>query len=530
MMRVFPTHYDPLLNFERAHLSNLNRRRDLCALYQKPLDRDSELEGHTGCVNALSWAQDGNLLLSGGDDTTVRIWRMSECSVDDQPFYPFKTTTVIRTGHRDNIFGVACLPHSTRIATVARDRQVRVFDIGSYGSSTKDPVTTYSTSEAVTHILRCHRESVKRIATEDNPDRFLTVSEVVRSIPRQHDLRTAHSCTSRCPEPLMRSPFDLSTLSTSPVVPYYFLIAGESSYGFLFDRRHIRDIRREWGQVPGLNSETVTNCVIRFGRPTKTDSNSRFGTHVTGCRLSRFNGHEALLSYSGDAVYSYSTKDSPVEPSKRTSSTISLGSPSRKRRKIETESPRNSTSNLGDTFEELQPLLGDQPDAQDCWDAADLSERQDVDEDSEHESDSSEGGWDLNSEDSVMGAGVPVIMPRLRCAGARNIRTVKDVNFVGPRDDYIASGSDDGNFFLWKKTDGKLHYIGEGDGTVLPLLAVSGIDHSVKVWYSREQATAERIIETNARPEPMLTLSRSALMRLLTAAEESGEEPACANQ
>ena len=64
------------------------------------------------------------------------------------------------------------------------------------------------------------------------------------------------------------------------------------------------------------------------------------------------------------------------------------------------------------------------------------------------------------------------------------------VNFLGPEDEYVASGSDDGNCFLWRKNTGDLHDIVEGDGSVvnvieahpfLPLIAVSGIDYTVKV-------------------------------------------------
>lgn len=69
--------------------------------------------------------------------------------------------------------------------------------------------------------------------------------------------------------------------------------------------------------------------------------------------------------------------------------------------------------------------------------------------------------------------------------------TVKDVNFLGPNDEYVTSGSDDGNFFIWRKATGKLHGILEGDGSVvnviephprLPLIAVSGIDTTVKLF------------------------------------------------
>ena len=64
------------------------------------------------------------------------------------------------------------------------------------------------------------------------------------------------------------------------------------------------------------------------------------------------------------------------------------------------------------------------------------------------------------------------------------------VNFLGPNDEYLTSGSDDGNFFVWIKATGALHGIYEGDGSVvnmveghphLPLVAVSGIDTTVKV-------------------------------------------------
>lgn len=64
------------------------------------------------------------------------------------------------------------------------------------------------------------------------------------------------------------------------------------------------------------------------------------------------------------------------------------------------------------------------------------------------------------------------------------------MNFLGSNDEYVTSGSDDGNFFIWRKATGKLHAILEGDGSVvnvieshprLPLIAVSGIDTTVKV-------------------------------------------------
>lgn len=86
-------------------------------------------------------------------------------------------------------------------------------------------------------------------------------------------------------------------------------------------------------------------------------------------------------------------------------------------------------------------------------------------------------------------ASAPVIYPRRLYKAARNVETVKDVTFLGAEKNYIGSGSDDGNFFVWSK-EGKLEGIWEGDGSVvnvieqhpsLPLCAVSGIDSTVKV-------------------------------------------------
>lgn len=107
------------------------------------------LQGHTGCVpklslnegyqlrarcvNALSWANGGELLLSGGDDTRyvprletnfmfslhmmsrVRIWAMRQGVDDLDQEYPFVCNMEIDTGHVGNIFATQMLPSSSRL-------------------------------------------------------------------------------------------------------------------------------------------------------------------------------------------------------------------------------------------------------------------------------------------------------------------------------------------------------------------------------------------------------------------------------
>ena len=38
------------------------------------LSLDTELVGHRGCVNRLTWSEDGAVLASGSDDTDVYLW------------------------------------------------------------------------------------------------------------------------------------------------------------------------------------------------------------------------------------------------------------------------------------------------------------------------------------------------------------------------------------------------------------------------------------------------------------------------
>jgi len=78
------------------------------------LGSDVYPSGHTGCVNALSWSQNGELLISSGDDQQLRVWRMDP-SLDTQNEYPFACQTVIDTGHSANVFNAHMLPSSTRM-------------------------------------------------------------------------------------------------------------------------------------------------------------------------------------------------------------------------------------------------------------------------------------------------------------------------------------------------------------------------------------------------------------------------------
>ena len=46
----------------------------------------------------------------------------------------------------------------------------------------------------------------------------------------------------------------------------------------------------------------------------------------------------------------------------------------------------------------------------------------------------------------------------MRYGGHQNRETVKDVAFVGPHDEVVAAGSDNGCMYLWDRTSGAWSY------------------------------------------------------------------------
>ncbi|CAG9464325.1 unnamed protein product [Pedinophyceae sp. YPF-701] len=162
------------------------------------LGETSVLEGHGGCVNRLAWNEDGSLLASGSDDTSVILWRDPAARVD--PFRVF-------TPHHMNIFGVAILPASggRHLVSCAMDGLVQhhvleqpplATDVSSAprpraharNGGGPGPETAVPALSAKTTTFRCHDHRVKGVATSPTePDMFWSVSE--DGTVRQFDLR-----------------------------------------------------------------------------------------------------------------------------------------------------------------------------------------------------------------------------------------------------------------------------------------------------------------------------------------------------
>jgi len=103
---------------------------------------------------------------------------------------------------------------------------------------------------------------------------------------------------------------------------------------------------------------------------------------------------------------------------------------------------------------------------------------------------------------------VPVTSHIRSYQGHCNVQTVKDVNFYGLNDEYVVSGSDDGHLFIWDQQTSRIVQILNGDQHVVnvaqghpifPMLAVSGIDNSIKIFTPDADADRECLVSSRKR-------------------------------
>ncbi|KAF2022189.1 WD40 repeat-like protein [Aaosphaeria arxii CBS 175.79] len=352
------TIYDRLL---RRELGSLDHYPSVRGVYGDrrwidELDIVNELEGHHGCVNALSWSTSGRLLASGSDDHRINIHTYSPEDSTSQ----FNLTTSILTGHRSNIFSVKFMPYSNDRTIVSATDDVRIFDIehsghSMYGSSSSRPDrssqprrrvglhavdgVTLTEGDTNAKAFRCHTESVKRIVTEDNPFFFLTCSE--DGDVRQWDIRqparayppgivtprwaSERGASDDVPAPLIsysKYRLDLNTVSCSPSQPHYIAVGGAHLHCFLHDRRMLgRDRLGERGarlSSPGNWNDSddhllgqATQCVKKFAPNGQKRMARNDNGHITACKISDANPNELIVSWSGDWIYSFDIHRSP---------------------------------------------------------------------------------------------------------------------------------------------------------------------------------------------------------------------------
>uniref|UniRef100_A0AAX7TWP8 Ddb1 and cul4 associated factor 6 n=1 Tax=Astatotilapia calliptera TaxID=8154 RepID=A0AAX7TWP8_ASTCA len=265
-----------LTAFSNLHVSVFTGRRE----FVQRLKLEATLNVHDGCVNTISWNDTGEYILSGSDDTFLVITNP----------YNKKVKKSIRSGHRANIFSAKFMPHTN-------DQEII--------SCSGDGIIYYTHTEKSPEYNRqcqftCHYGTAYEIMTVPNdPYTFLSCGE--DGTVRWFDLRMKTSCTKEdCKDDILINCRRAATsISISPLVPYYLAVGCSDSSVRIYDRRMLGT--RATGNYMGRGT---TGMCVRFVPAHLANKSCR----VTSLCYSE-DGQEVLVSYSSDYIYLFNPKD-----------------------------------------------------------------------------------------------------------------------------------------------------------------------------------------------------------------------------
>lgn len=236
------------------------------------LNLETELEGHTGCVNCLNWSENGNLLASGSDDTKVIIWDA----------FRHKKLACLQTPHQENIFSVVFLQGSQNIiASGAGDGKVFVHDI-----IKKESISSFGTNARVKRLaLSKHFPSLIFAAYEDGYIREYDLRQPTRTENNFINLNLQCGTSS----------MECKCIAINPTNPYLMAVGCNDSFLRLYDIRKLK-----------LNGVPSENCVKYFN-PAHISGNQEHSHRNLCVTYATFDpkGRELLINLGGEHIYLY---------------------------------------------------------------------------------------------------------------------------------------------------------------------------------------------------------------------------------
>ncbi|CAG0914052.1 unnamed protein product [Notodromas monacha] len=185
---------------------------------------------HSGCVNTISWSDDGEYLLSGSDDRNVVVLKA----------YDYQVREVIAVPCSSNIFCARFMPDTgnMKIVSCAGSGVICLSDIG------------VICRPELSHFL-CHSETAYEVLPLDS-NCFFSCSE--DKTVRFFDVRVNNSCHDRgdaeCNKSvLLRCSRPASTIALEPTTRDYLAVGTGDSAVRIYDRRRLSPLSAAEGVV-----------------------------------------------------------------------------------------------------------------------------------------------------------------------------------------------------------------------------------------------------------------------------------------
>lgn len=509
------------------------------------LHRSKILEGHNGCVNSVSWHPDGQLLATGSDDLNLGLWSYPEGGLisltrTDHDDNIFASTWLDRnrivSGARDGLVGLfEMTPDGTLVNTkmynCLEGAAMRIatdpLNTNVFLSCSRDgSVIQYDTrvphqcsSENCNNVLICsdidqigwHSISISPVRSE-----FLALGGD-ESFPMIYDRRML-SNTARSSSGLPRGNFEKNVVSWIPSPDKCAKLAISS---VCFSPKTM-DLAVSYNSGPIF----LANTLDQTGYDKNLhDRDPFYGPNVFA---ETFQVAEKVSEYIRDG--GDPGPDIVKELLRDAGRNLSFGriGPFRRLAALETFNAAiiefNTTSATRRNWAKIRKLLGESIgmfDNNPPHEAiktlrklarddvrveyfAELFKNAEIDDEIEElprgvfDLTSSEALALLKSEHYKNGNLYNTTKTNVLALGYHNIysshanhETIKDVSFVGTQGEFIGTGSDLGYFFIYDARTGEPVFIGKGDEIVtnvvqshptLPVIATSGIEHSVKIW------------------------------------------------
>jgi len=546
------------------------------------LSHVGDLQGHEGCVNTINFNRQGNLLVSGSDDRQVCIWdwatgtcltslRGHSSNVFTATFLPHKADKEVISGSNDSdirhydLIGGVCTTfcHHTRkvlrlsvnplmpdsFLSCSTDGTVRMFDVRVKYENTFQSEITQGPSEdeeVLPQAFGGGRASARAGTGGPSSHRdslLLNFNEDAGKYRR-----------------VMGGTRTLFSVDMHPFDGHSFIVGSQDGKVRLFDLRMLRD------------HSSSSSYVNIYGNPRTCDGAPN---EITGCVFSR-DGTEIVGSYLNDFIYVWdvsmnfekefgidyfpggSKKNTKKKRDNNNKKQKGKKGKSKKRKAAEDDN-NNNNEKKGKEKEMKTEENKDEKEDNDTeereeerggrnitlrLDQLDLdffvnfmtnqAGRSDIlreyaayrmaknnEEENEYNSDEDVYDDSEGEEEDEQGSKEEVQTYKQVYKGHKSSSTIKAANFYGPNSEYVISGSDDAQIFIWDKKTGKLLRMLEGHARVVncvephpfdPVIVTSGMDIVIKLWGSLgAYPAADKLAHRQRRMEKTAKFNTEAL-------------------